>query len=255
MKKSTEHNVNHPADIPADKLVTLIAAHDEQAEKLLFERYWQGLQFILARRVKEQHLIEDLAQETILLVLHKARNGEINNPKALNGFVRNTAINLLIAHQRKEIRRATSCDENIEDYPLNEPSDLSHIQYCEATLRLVEQLLSELTSARDKKILQYFYLYEKDKQQICDELVLSAAHFDRVLFRARSRLKQLMQHKISPEHNGLNAFKVFAISLISLLPFFNGVPQEYKKTSIQMRETLFAQHNTDNKLEQLQHRK
>jgi len=41
-----------------------------------------------------------------------------------------------------------------------------------------------------------YYAKEEEKSSICDRLELTSAHFDRVLFRARSRLKQLIDFKL-----------------------------------------------------------
>ena len=40
-----------------------------------------------------------------------------------------------------------------------------------------------------------FYLDGTDKQQLCRELGLSPKHFDRVLMRARSRLRTIIERR------------------------------------------------------------
>jgi hypothetical protein len=40
-----------------------------------------------------------------------------------------------------------------------------------------------------------FYLDGTDKQQLCHELGLSPKHFDRVLMRARSRLRTIIERR------------------------------------------------------------
>jgi hypothetical protein len=40
-----------------------------------------------------------------------------------------------------------------------------------------------------------FYLEEQDKHRICDEIGLTLGQFDKVVFRARRRVKSLLQAK------------------------------------------------------------
>ena len=49
---------------------------------------------------------------------------------------------------------------------------------------------------RDRDILVSYYAKEEEKGSICERLDLTPANFDRVLFRARSRLKQLIDFKM-----------------------------------------------------------
>jgi RNA polymerase sigma-70 factor (ECF subfamily) len=59
----------------------------------------------------------------------------------------------------------------------------------------VAALLDELPTERDRQVLMRFYLDNSDKQQLCAELGLSPKHFDRVLMRARSRLRTIIERR------------------------------------------------------------
>ena len=56
-------------------------------------------------------------------------------------------------------------------------------------------LLDELPTERDRLLLMRFYLDGVDKQQLCREIGLSPKHFDRVLMRARGRLRTIIERK------------------------------------------------------------
>jgi DNA-directed RNA polymerase specialized sigma24 family protein len=56
-------------------------------------------------------------------------------------------------------------------------------------------LLEELPTQRDRMVLVRFYLDGVDKQQLCRELGLSPKHFDRVLMRARTRLRSIIERR------------------------------------------------------------
>jgi len=59
----------------------------------------------------------------------------------------------------------------------------------------VAALLDELPTERDRQLLIRFYLDGTDKQQLCSELGLSPKHFDRVLMRARTRLRTIIERR------------------------------------------------------------
>jgi hypothetical protein len=49
--------------------------------------------------------------------------------------------------------------------------------------------------ARDREVLVRFYLDDQDREKICRELGLSEEHFNRVIFRARNRFRELVEHR------------------------------------------------------------
>ena len=56
-------------------------------------------------------------------------------------------------------------------------------------------MLDEMPGERDRELLMRFYLNDEAKEQICQELKLSREHFNRVIFRARGRFRELLEHR------------------------------------------------------------
>jgi RNA polymerase sigma-70 factor (ECF subfamily) len=52
--------------------------------------------------------------------------------------------------------------------------------------------LDELGTPRDREILTRVYLRDEDKTDVCAALDVDATHFNRVLFRARQRFRELL---------------------------------------------------------------
>lgn len=177
--------------ISAD-LVRRINAGDRSAETEMVQRYSRGLLYVLRRRTSDTSLAEDLAQDTFRIALERLRKESIDKPESLAGFLYSTARNLLIAHQRKEWRRATVPDteavDRIPDESRNPYQEVSR----EQVSRMVRQLLDELTVPRDREILLRVYVRDEDKEEICRALGLDSLHFNRVLHRARQRFGQLL---------------------------------------------------------------
>jgi len=56
-------------------------------------------------------------------------------------------------------------------------------------------MLQEMPGARDRELLVRFYLNDEEKDAICQELNLSQEHFNRVIFRARNRFRELLEQR------------------------------------------------------------
>jgi len=207
----------------AQDLVRDIASGDKVAEQRLVSQYWHNLFVILLHRSKNRALAEDLCQETFIVVLQKARASKIENPDSIGAFIRQVGINLLIAHYRKEQRRDTETNSEIEAEDLS--PNLHRILHSQRAIEHVHQLIAELPTERDREVLKHFYIYEHDKAAICNYLDLSAEHFDRVLYRAKDRLKKILEHR---NETGTEEFLAFTLPLIAILgmqlPSSTGLP-------------------------------
>ncbi|MFT2089985.1 RNA polymerase sigma factor [Paraglaciecola sp. 2405UD69-4] len=228
----------------SESIILRISRGDKDAEQELVATYYRGLMFILNRQTQNQSLSEDLAQDTFMIVIQKARNDSITNPAALAAFIRQTGINLLIGHKRKESRRDTHSVDNVEIHAPTDNMEISQALHSNKLLEITTQLLNELKSPRDKEILQNYFVYEQNKQQICEDLALTKEHFDRVLFRARQRLKQLIQHKLGSEDKSSKITATY-LSLGIFVAAFNLQSSELKREylfAIQVRDKQHQEH-------------
>lgn len=180
-------------------LVRRIQAGDPVAESELVARFSRGLLLMLRRLVQNPALADDLHQETFALVLGKVRKGEVREPEKLAGFIRSTARNLFIADRRKEARYR-ALDEGEEEAGLSPsatladrgPAPIDRV-LAEEEARQVQRLLSELRFDRDRQLLLRFYLSDDSKEEICADLEIEPERFNKVLFHARERLRELWE--------------------------------------------------------------
>lgn len=208
---------NEPIDdttIEPATLLAEIASGNKKYEQYLVSNYWKGLYFVLNRRAQNPDLAADLAQETMLIVITKARNGEIENPAALPAYIRQTGVNLLIAHYRKETRRKTEDTDDIDVQFANTSVDASEKINIEQLVCVVKQVINELPTERDRQIILRHFQYGQNKAVVCQELELSTEHFDRVLFRARQRLKQILQAKLNVDLSKTSLSQLFSVALV-----------------------------------------
>ena len=174
------------------RLVEAIRNGDSRAETELIRRFLQGVLFKLRKDTGDPALADDLHQDTFQLVLIKLRAGELRSPAALPAFIRKIAHNLMIEHFRKAKRRGENPDSEMIDRIRDEKKGpfqvLSEQQQAEA----VRQLIDELPTERDRDIITRYYFLKQIKKEICRVWDLPSDHFDRVIHRARFRLKQII---------------------------------------------------------------
>jgi RNA polymerase sigma-70 factor, ECF subfamily len=175
--------------VTVDDLVARIVARDRDAETELIARYRAVVYVIIRKLTRDHSRAEDLVHDTLVLVIAKARNGEIREPSRVSGYVCSVARNVAIAHLRKLAREELGVGVSSADHS-PDPLDRLLRKELEAS---VHQALSRLSSNRDREALYRFYVEEEDKGSICRDLGVSSLHFNRVLHRARKRLRELLQ--------------------------------------------------------------
>ncbi len=177
----------------AELVSRIFGGSDLLAEDELVRRYSHGLLIMLRQRCGNPDLAADLHQDAFVVVLKRLREKGIEDPSRLKAFLHRTAVNLVIGDYRRTQRRDTHADiERIERCADDAEDAVTRVIKTQAA-ELVRQLIGELRMPRDRELLERYYLKDEDKQSICVDLSLDTLHFDRVLFRARQRLKALAQ--------------------------------------------------------------
>ena len=188
---------------PESELVSRLQQGDSEAGGLLLKRLSPGIRFLLRQRLRDPAAVEDLTQDTLRIVFEKAKSGEIREPKRINGFVLSVVKNLAANHHRRSYSQPeTPTDLHSERLIDESPSPLNSLEKLRAA-ECVRQIIAELPKIRDRQILVRHYISEDDKGQICSDLGLSALHFNRVLFRARQRFKELYLKRFGESEEGL----------------------------------------------------
>ena len=174
----------------ARTLVARILNGESAAEQEMVERYNRGLIFMLNHRSRDRALAEDLAQETWRIVIEKVRGGDLKDPSKLAAFIVQIGKNQLLMSYRGSHHKKTTTDVDTSQ-TLDPASQPQLIIERYNTALIVRKLVDELKTPRDRELILRFYIKEEKKQQICQDLGLNELHFNRVLFRARQRFKQL----------------------------------------------------------------
>src|SRR6187402_812751 len=157
--------------VPGGELTRRIREGDASAESALIRQFEPGLRVLLRRRTGGDHgLLQDLVQETLLVVLQRLRGAGIDDPQKLAAFAAQTARNLAIASLRKTERKRTDVDSEATDRNADRMQGVEEIAADVESALAVRALLRELPQPRDRLMLKRFYLEDHDKEVICQEL-------------------------------------------------------------------------------------
>jgi len=177
----------------ASLLVSGVKNGEPAAEATMVERYSRGLRFLLRRKTRDPHLAEDLLQETWAIALVKIRANGLDKPGRLAGYLCGIAKNLALGEARRVNRQRTTVNSEIVDLiPDKSSNPFRAVSRAEVCIE-VRKLLDNLKKERDREILKRFYVWEEEKESICSRLGVDGVHFNRVLFRARQRLKSAIE--------------------------------------------------------------
>jgi len=166
---------------------------DAISDRFIREHY-AGLTALLQRRIGDPNVAAEMLNEAVAKAIEHTRQGRVAQPELLAGYVFRVALNLYRNYRRQfdnrpELRVTT---DDIQQLPSSATSgdDLEA-----RVVRQVRSIISLLPTARDREIVTRFYLDEEDKDDICQALGLSPLHFDKVIFRARQRLRALIEQQ------------------------------------------------------------
>jgi RNA polymerase sigma-70 factor (ECF subfamily) len=180
----------------AAELVQGIQRGDPEAEAELVRRYRRGVMVIVAKAGRGRVPVEDLCHDVLATAIEKVRARAIREPERLSGFIAGLA-RMMVMDCIRKARSRDAIEARMPPPPSAQAPEAVNQLLREEQAAMVRDVLGELESDRDREILFRFYLEEDDKERICRDLGLTAVHFNRVLFRARERFRELYRKRIA----------------------------------------------------------
>jgi RNA polymerase sigma-70 factor (ECF subfamily) len=181
----------------------------QAAVAALIEQNYVGLRLLVARRCRDPHVAADLLNEAVVTTWAKWQAGKIERPEQIAGYVLQVTMNLLRNHRRAIAERPEKRADAAKLQELASEGGPGDETIEREIAFQVKKVIRGMSSQRDRAILVRFYLDEEEKQTLCRDLGLSPLQFDKILHRARGRLRKLL------ESGGLGRD-----DLLCLLPFF-----------------------------------
>ncbi len=159
-------------------------------------KYGRTLLYLMEKRTGDSERAKDVVQDAFIIVLEKLRNEPLDDPTKLSAYLYNTAKNVYIGETRKEVRRETFFDTELLEMIASSNGEQYQTLVLERSRAAIDRLFDDLRNDRDRMILIHYYIDEIEKDIICENLGLSHRHFDRVISRARSRFRDIVQEQL-----------------------------------------------------------
>lgn len=154
-------------------------------------QHYAGLHSLLRRRIGDPAVAAEMLNEAVATAIVHARQGRVADPTRLAGYVFRVAMNLYRNYRREFDNRAElrAGGDDVQQLPGAGADDGLEA----SVVREVRAIVGSLPTVRDREIVKRFYLDEEEKETICRSLGLAPSHFDKVIFRARQRLRALLE--------------------------------------------------------------
>jgi RNA polymerase sigma-70 factor (ECF subfamily) len=191
----TESLTSHASSAPAAAEAVLAAAATPRGELQndIYLRYRRPLMQVFLQRRIDRDAAQDLLQRTFLQAIKKIRSEGLDDPSNLGGYLYRTACKLATAYWRGELSRRHDSDgellSSLRDESLSLEESLDH----DLRARSVRELMRKLGVARDREVLERFYLREESRSAIRESMNLTELQFNQVLWRARQRFAEILR--------------------------------------------------------------
>jgi len=154
-----------------------------------FTRYFGELLTIKLRsRLRSAALVDDAKQETFLRVLRALRRpGGIQSPGGFGSFVNSVCNNVLFELYRAH-GRTTPFDEDEGAEVADASADAESAVVLDEQRAHVRAVMATLPS-KDRQLLQWLFLEERDKDEVCRELAIDRNYLRVLLHRAKARFR------------------------------------------------------------------
>lgn len=175
-------------------LVQEIVNGDRAAETTLVTRMLPAIRVMIRRRgIRSWSDVDDLAQDAVADLLVALREGRVRDQEKVAAFVAGLVKNICSDQYQRQQRLVPLDIEPASANPMDLPPVRAEHQQRWA---LLMRAIGALTVPRDRDILIDFYLRGEEKTEICSHYRLEPAQFDRVIHRARTRVRNLLLTEI-----------------------------------------------------------
>ena len=178
---------------PRDSVLVAAVAERGGMQDAMYLRYRRPLMQVFLQRRIDRDAAQDLLQRTFLQAIKKIRSEGLDDPNNLGGYLYRTACKLATAYWRGELSRRHESDgellSNLKDDALSLEESLDH----DMQAKCVRELMGKLPVARDREVLERFYLKEEPRSAIRESMNLTELQFNQVLWRARQRFAEILR--------------------------------------------------------------
>ena len=166
-----------------------LQAGDFRTQEHFVTYFSELIQLKLRSRLNSPQAIDDVRQETFTRVFAALREGKISQPDRLGAFVNSMCNNVLLEHYRSSSRNDSLDDEEQPELPAANVDVLGAIAVKQMGEK-VREILEEMPE-RDRRLLRYVFLEERDKDEVCKEFGVDREYLRVLLHRAKQSFKSV----------------------------------------------------------------
>jgi RNA polymerase sigma-70 factor (ECF subfamily) len=167
-------------------LMTLVAARDQRAFRLLMERHMARVIALAERIVGSNAEADDIGQDAFLRVWDNAAGFDAKIGRFTTWLYR-IVLNLALDTRRRRARRAAGDIEEASEIASSAPGPLSEL-VAEEEARVVELAIRALPD-RQKAAIALFHMEGLSGREAANAMNMSEKAFESLLIRARKALK------------------------------------------------------------------
>jgi RNA polymerase sigma-70 factor, ECF subfamily len=166
-----------------EEYLRLLTEGDPATEKHFISYFGELIRIKLRSRLRSQHLVEEVRQETFLRVLNTLRRkGGLEHPERLGAFVNTVCNNVMLEALRAEARTAPYPEEGFD--PVDSRVDVEEELFTEERKKLVTRVLTGLP-AKQRELLRMVFFEERDKEDVCRQLNVDREYLRVLIHRAK----------------------------------------------------------------------
>lgn len=157
-----------------------------------------GLKALLLRLTGNVETANELAQDVVFAVILAIRDGRLSDPALVSAYTRQAARNAaaMLARKQKPLLLPADAAEREALWAQRVPTPLEHYE-TEQLRELARRVLDELPTQRDRDLIIGYYVDGSSKLELMEKLGFDRDQFDRVMSRARGRMRDLFNTQMN----------------------------------------------------------
>jgi RNA polymerase sigma factor (sigma-70 family) len=171
-------------------IIRQVLGGQQHAYSVLVERYQHFVFTIAFRHVKNREEAEDMAQEAFIKAYRSL--ADFKGDSKFSTWLYVITNNTCISYTRKNRMDTISLDEQHHNFIADDPKERR------SQKSLIQQALDHLPDT-DAQVITLFYLAEQSLEETGQILGLSLSNVKVRLFRARQKLKEILEQKFKEE--------------------------------------------------------
>jgi RNA polymerase sigma factor (sigma-70 family) len=190
--------------LPDNELITLVLKGDQQAYKVLVDRYQSYIFTLAYRLMQSREDAEEVAQDVFVKAYRSL--ADFKGGSKFSTWLYTIAHNTSITYLRKKKQKILAIDDEATFTQLeNQESDFKANQVEDKSKKAMVNRAIEMLAPDDAQIITLFYKGDQSLDEIATVMGMETNTIKVRLFRARQKLKEKMEKYFAEEVSNLQS--------------------------------------------------